>query len=92
MRDEEEKTRANAAGALGNLVRNSAQLCPVLVNHRVAQALLDVALHDPCAAPRRIALFSLGTLCVYRDCRSSLAGLRPPLNEALERIEREVSC
>lgn len=29
LRDEDEKTRANAAGALGNLVRNSPRLCPV---------------------------------------------------------------
>lgn len=27
LADEEDRTRANAAGALGNLVRNSAQLC-----------------------------------------------------------------
>jgi hypothetical protein len=27
LSDDEEKTRANAAGALGNLVRNSGQLC-----------------------------------------------------------------
>ena len=31
LTDEEDKTRANAAGALGNLVRNSSQLCSELV-------------------------------------------------------------
>lgn len=31
LRDEEDKTRANAAGALGNLVRNSSQLCGELI-------------------------------------------------------------
>ena len=31
LSDEEEKTRANAAGALGNLVRNSGQLCSEIV-------------------------------------------------------------
>ena len=31
LSDEEEKTRANAAGALGNLVRNSPMLCPTLL-------------------------------------------------------------
>ncbi len=31
LSDEEDKTRANAAGALGNLVRNSSQLCGELV-------------------------------------------------------------
>ena len=29
--EEEDKTRANAAGALGNLVRNSSQLCGELI-------------------------------------------------------------
>jgi hypothetical protein len=28
LRDEEDRTRANAAGALGNLVRNGGALCP----------------------------------------------------------------
>jgi hypothetical protein len=32
--DEEEKTRANAAGALGNLVRNSHQLCGEIIQVR----------------------------------------------------------
>ena len=31
LADEEDKTRANAAGALGNLVRNSGQLCGALL-------------------------------------------------------------
>ena len=31
LKDEEEKTRANAAGALGNLVRNSGVLCGELI-------------------------------------------------------------
>ncbi len=35
LSDDDDKTRANAAGALGNLVRNSNQLCPVLIQHNV---------------------------------------------------------
>jgi hypothetical protein len=31
LSDDEEKTRANAAGALGNLVRNSGQLCGEII-------------------------------------------------------------
>jgi fused-like protein len=34
LSDDEEKTRANAAGALGNLVRNSGQLCPEIIKVR----------------------------------------------------------
>jgi fused len=33
LKDQEEKTRANAAGALGNFVRNSATLCKDLIKH-----------------------------------------------------------
>ncbi len=32
LQDEEDKTRANAAGALGNLVRNSGLLCRPLID------------------------------------------------------------
>jgi fused-like protein len=33
LKDSEEKTRANAAGALGNFVRNSDALCEELIKH-----------------------------------------------------------
>lgn len=36
LSDDEEKTRANAAGALGNLVRNSGQLCSEIIKVRSA--------------------------------------------------------
>ena len=38
LQDEEEKTRANAAGALGNLVRNSSLLCRPLIQAGALQA------------------------------------------------------
>lgn len=71
LRDQEEKTRANAAGALGNFVRNSNALCRDLIKHGALKQLLDVVAHDkgPSQSPRRIALFSIGNLCVYRECR-----------------------
>ena len=37
LRDEEDKTRANAAGALGNLVRNSGLLCQPLIEAHALQ-------------------------------------------------------
>jgi fused-like protein len=37
-RDEEPRTRANAAGALGNLARNSPMLCPALLQAGAVQA------------------------------------------------------
>ena len=38
LTDDEYKTRANAAGALGNLVRNSGMLCTPIVQARALQA------------------------------------------------------
>ena len=39
--DQEDKTRANAAGALGNLVRNSGLLCRPLIEARALQVLQE---------------------------------------------------
>lgn len=44
LHDEEDKTRANAAGALGNLVRNSGLLCGHLIDAHALQASDDVCL------------------------------------------------
>lgn len=41
LKDPEEKTRANAAGALGNLVRNSSVLCRDLIEQGAVQALFE---------------------------------------------------
>jgi fused len=43
LRDEDAKTRANAAGALGNLVRNGPRLCGELLEHGAAAELLALA-------------------------------------------------
>jgi len=71
LKDPEEKTRANAAGALGNFVRNSNTLCTDLIKHKALNELLEVVQNDqgPSQSPRRIALFSIGNLCVYKECR-----------------------
>jgi len=72
LKDPEEKTRANAAGALGNFVRNSNALCRDLIMHGALNQLLEVVKTDqgPSQSPRRIALFSIGNLCVYPECKS----------------------
>ena len=72
LQDKEQKTRANAAGALGNLVRNGGALCDVLVRHGVPDALMLMASGDPSLSARRIALFSIGNLAVYSACRAVL--------------------
>uniref|UniRef100_A0A7S3VLZ8 non-specific serine/threonine protein kinase n=1 Tax=Dunaliella tertiolecta TaxID=3047 RepID=A0A7S3VLZ8_DUNTE len=86
--EEEDKTRANAAGALGNLVRNSSQLCGELIKAGALRALLDTATSGerhavgrsgPSGAdggsPIKIALFSLGNMCAHRECREALLAL-----------------
>ena len=70
--DEMSKSRANAAGALGNLVRNSPMLCSALIKAHAPEALLRTAMSDGHQQPQRIALFSLGNLCAYRSCRDIL--------------------
>ena len=58
LRDEEDRTRANAAGALGNLVRNSAQLCGDIMGAGALQV--------------RGAVGSVGLVCGLL-CRAALA-------------------
>lgn len=82
--DAEEKTRANAAGALGNLVRNSSLLCGQLVEAKALEALLrTITMPEGTSgggggegqSPLKIALFSLGNMCTHRDCRERLLQL-----------------
>lgn len=42
LRDSDNRTRSNAAGALGNLVRNSGELCNELIRSGVLELLLEV--------------------------------------------------
>eukprot|EP00928_Gymnodinium_smaydae_P027090 TRINITY_DN21068_c0_g1_i1.p1 TRINITY_DN21068_c0_g1~~TRINITY_DN21068_c0_g1_i1.p1 ORF type:complete len:1428 (+),score=315.60 TRINITY_DN21068_c0_g1_i1:146-4429(+) len=86
LADEDEKTRANAAGAIGNLVRNSSELCSLMIQDNALRGLLAVVssrcprdASDTVAMERfaadssvKIALFSLGNLAVHGECRSAL--------------------
>uniref|UniRef100_A0A7S3ZHY7 non-specific serine/threonine protein kinase n=2 Tax=Lotharella globosa TaxID=91324 RepID=A0A7S3ZHY7_9EUKA len=69
--------RANAAGALGNLVRNGGQLMRTVVNAGVIDALLQLALNDKSLEARRISLFSLGN--ILKSELGRRAALRPEL-------------
>ncbi|GMI78798.1 TWO IN ONE, FUSED [Hibiscus trionum] len=82
--EEEDKTKANAAGALSNLVRNSNKLCEEIISNGAMQALLklvadcSVVSLNPSKkdaineSPLKIALFSLGKMCAYPNCRQFL--------------------
>ncbi|KAK6228315.1 HEAT repeat - like 1 [Theobroma cacao] len=81
---EEDKTKANAAGALSNLVRNSNKLCEEIISKGAMQALLKLVADCTVVAlnpsrkdainesPLKIALFSLGKMCAYPHCRQFL--------------------
>ena len=67
------KGRANAAGALGNLARNSGECCKEMRVRRVATRLLDMVRdEEEEGSVKSIAYFSLGTLAVWRECRGEI--------------------
>lgn len=68
--DKDEKTRANAAGAIGNLVRNSGQLSSRMASLGIVNKLMNIFISDQDITTQRIALFSLGTMAIYADTRS----------------------
>ncbi|XP_068652801.1 serine/threonine-protein kinase TIO-like [Aristolochia californica] len=81
---EEDKTKGNAAGALSNLVRNSAKLCQDIISNGAMQALLQLVSDCSVVAlspsrrdtvnesPLKVALFSLGKMCNHAPCRQFL--------------------
>ena len=79
LRDDEDKTRANAAGALGNLVRNSGLLCQSLIQ----AGALQVNLWTSPAKDARCVAFS-------RGCRSALLHL--PLKRLCRSRHVRASC
>ena len=88
--DSDEKARANAAGALGNLARNGGGLAAALVAAGAPRALVAAAREDAAAGPRRIALFSLGTLAAWSAVRRVLEvePLRSALSTALAAADK----
>ncbi|KAJ3693415.1 hypothetical protein LUZ60_008895 [Juncus effusus] len=78
---EEDKTKANAAGALSNLVRNSNRLCESIVSSGALEALLKlVGSYSAIAlspsrkdilneSPLKIVLFTLRKMCDHVVCR-----------------------
>ncbi len=85
--DEERKTRANAAGAIGNCVRNSGILCFDLVRIGAHERLVRLIESDPALQARRMALFSLGNLVVYKAGRDAIVRcLRPSFQGWLDKI------
>ncbi|OIW21789.1 hypothetical protein TanjilG_10829 [Lupinus angustifolius] len=95
---EEDKTKANAAGALSNLVRNSDKLCEDIVTKGAIQSLLKLI--SDCAvsalnpsrndsaneSPLKIALFSLAKMCAHPLCRRFIRS--SPLFHVIGRLQQ----
>ena len=89
-KDGDEKTRANAVGALGNLARNGSQLCSALCAAGCPQLLLKVALSDVSIHPKRIALFSIGTIISNSLCRDSLLDSQPSVLDLIKTYKNKL--
>jgi len=82
LEDADSKTQTNAAGALGNLARNGDTLCGALIEENAVGALaaivtsclslLQRGVSDEQLTPLRIALFSLGNMCIHSDLKVQL--------------------
>lgn len=95
LHDEEDKTRANAAGALGNLVRNSGYLVPSMIESGAVESLLDIVMNDIMSEDKKktsssqIALFSLGNLAAHSLCAQKFQALK--IREVILDIETNIS-
>ncbi|NXN58797.1 STK36 kinase, partial [Rynchops niger] len=76
LRDAQARTRCNAASALGNLGRRSAELGDLLIESRAPHILLEVACQDPRESVREGALVALRALSQHPGIQQVLLSLR----------------
>lgn len=96
--DEEDRTRANAAGALGNLLRNSAELVPDVLSAGALQGLLDLVSQKTQGVEEarnmppsvQISLFSLGNMAAHHLCADALVQMN--VEEVLHEVEELPGC
>ena len=74
LRDQEDNTRANAAGALGNFVRCGEQLVDELIKVKAYEALMNLAESEGNQQIQviRVALFAIGNFCNNSNLRIEL--------------------
>ena len=98
LKDEEDRTRANAAGALGNLLRNSSELVPDVLSAGALKGLMDLISFGSktnegvvkLASSVQISLFSLGNMAAHYDCATALVGM--DVEHALKEVEDAPGC
>lgn len=88
------RTRANVAGALGNLVRHSPSLYQQLIKTQAPHGVLDMACNDGHAEPQDAALKTLRLFCRNPRCRQVLVslGIQQRLLRFLERSRMSGVC
>lgn len=67
--DKNEKVKANAIGTIGNLVRNSDELCNTINEKRGIKKLINICLNNKSDVIIDLSLFSLGNICSYDDMK-----------------------
>ena len=73
----DEKARLNAAGAVSNMLRTGAALCPDLVAAGAVEEILRLLLEDT-PALRKTALITLATFGAYEEGRARMIKLEVP--------------
>ncbi|NXT58518.1 STK36 kinase, partial [Pluvianellus socialis] len=76
LSDAQARTRCNAASALGNLGRRSAELGDLLIESRAPHVLLEVACRDPRESVREGALVALRALSQHPGIQQVLLSLK----------------
>ncbi|XP_025950899.2 serine/threonine-protein kinase 36 isoform X1 [Dromaius novaehollandiae] len=76
LSDVQAKTRCNAASALGNLGRHSAELGDLLIQSKAPHVLLEVACWDPQASVREGALVALRAISQHPAIQQVLLSLK----------------
>eukprot|EP00658_Telonema_sp_P-2_P009167 TRINITY_DN13458_c0_g1_i1.p1 TRINITY_DN13458_c0_g1~~TRINITY_DN13458_c0_g1_i1.p1 ORF type:complete len:569 (+),score=120.20 TRINITY_DN13458_c0_g1_i1:88-1707(+) len=71
LKNSDEKSRLNAAGAVSNLLRNGHGLCGALVQAGTVDETIRMLLHDTLAL-RKISLITLGSFAAYDDGKDKL--------------------
>lgn len=94
LTDSVARTRANAAGALGNMVRHSPLLYQQIIKAQAPHGVLDMACNDGHAEPQDAALKTLRLFCRNPHCRQVLVslGIQQRLVRFLERSRMSGAC
>lgn len=84
LRDSDEKTRSNAAAALGNLARNSALLDRDFINTGANYQLVSMLAQDKSGAAKKVSIMAIINLLELPESKKVLLGLE--VGKALQKM------